>query len=213
MASMSKAQEEPLPVAALLSMLAFVVLASFGPADRFTWFLETVPILIGVPLMALTARRFPLTPLVRRLLVAHAAVLALGGAYTYAEVPLGNWLEASLGLGRNPYDRFGHLLQGFVPVLLTREILLRRTPLVAGAWLSFLSVSVCLAFSASYELLEWCAAVGTGQAAEAFLGTQGDVWDSQWDMFMALIGALLSLALLSRFHGRQLAGLSGEAAA
>ena len=204
---MSPPPERRLPLWHLALMLSFLVLSALGPADRFTWFLETVPIMLGLPLMALSARRFPLTPLLLALIVVHAGVLALGGAYTYAEVPLGAWAEQAFGLARNPYDRLGHLAQGFVPAILTREILLRRTLLVRGAWLSFLSISVCLAFSAFYELIEWWAALASGEAAEAFLGTQGDVWDTQWDMCLALVGACLSLVLLSGIHERQLVGL------
>ncbi len=190
----------------LLAWFAIVVVASaFGPADRFTWFLEVAPILIAAPVVALTAKRFPLTPLLTVLIAVHAAILALGGAYTYAEVPLGFTLQDWFGFDRNPYDRIGHLAQGFVPAILAREVLLRTSPLQRGKWLAFLCVSVCLAFSAFYELIEWWAAVASGEAADAFLGTQGDVWDTQWDMFLALCGACASLALLSRVHDRQLA--------
>ncbi len=185
-------------------MLAAIVISSFGPSDRFTWFLETVPIMIGIPILWFTARRFPLTPMLRFLIGVHACILALGGAYTYAEVPLGFWIQEALDFARNPYDRIGHLAQGFIPAILTREILLRNTPLVRGWWLAFLSVSVCLAFSAFYELIEWWAALASGESATAFLGTQGDVWDTQWDMFLALIGACVAIVCLTGMHNRQL---------
>ncbi|MCB9904812.1 MAG: DUF2238 domain-containing protein [Planctomycetes bacterium] len=190
----------------LLAWMALLVVASyFGPADTFTWFLEVAPILIAAPILILSAKRFPLTPLLTLLIGVHAAILALGGTYTYAEVPFGYWLRDLFGFERNPYDRLGHFAQGFVPAILAREVLLRTSPLRPGKWLAFLCVSVCLAFSAFYELVEWWAAASTGEAAESFLGTQGDVWDTQWDMFLALIGACTSLALLSKLHAKQLA--------
>jgi putative membrane protein len=167
--------------------------------------MEVFPIFLGVPLLIATWRRFPLTPLVYGLLFVHALILMLGGHYTYARVPLGFWVQDLFDLGRNHYDRLGHFAQGFVPAMLTREILLRRTPLRQGGWLFFLVTCVCLAFSACYEFIEWWAAVIGGSAADAFLGTQGDVWDTQWDMFLALIGAIAAQLLLSRLHDRQLA--------
>jgi putative membrane protein len=195
------------PLALLVLTLAALAASGVGPKDRFTWFLEVAPILVGAPILVATARRFPLTPLVYRLLFLHAVVLMLGGHYTYAEVPLGEWAKQAFGFARNHYDRLGHLMQGFVPAILAREILLRRTPLRRGGWLLALVTSVCLAISALYELVEWAMALATGEAATAFLGTQGDVWDTQWDMFLALCGALLAQALLSRLHDRQLARL------
>jgi putative membrane protein len=194
----------------LLALFAVLVAASsFGPADRLTWFLEVAPILMAAPVLVLTAKRFPLTKVVLVLIGVHAAVLALGGAYTYAEVPLGYWLRDVLGFERNPYDRIGHIAQGFVPALVAREILLRCSPLRRGRWLAFLVTCVALAISAFYEMIEWWAAVLSGDAAAAFLGTQGDVWDTQWDMFLALCGALAAQALLGRLHDRQLDALSG----
>ncbi len=192
-----------------LAVVALVV-SGIGPKDRFTWFLEVAPVLIGVPLLLATARRFPLTPLLQRLLFLHALILMLGGHYTYAEVPLGEWAKNAFGFARNHYDRLGHFAQGFVPAILAREILIRRTPLRPGGWLRLLVTSVCLAFSALYELVEWAMALATGEAATAFLGTQGDIWDTQWDMFLALCGALLAQALLSRLHDRQLARLAAR---
>ena len=192
----------------LLGLVALLLVVSgIGPADRGTWWLEVAPVLIGAAIVVPCWRAFPLTPLLCGLLAIHAGILVLGGHYTYAHVPLGDWLRELFGLMRNPYDRIGHFAQGFVPAILTREILLRRTPLERGGWLFFLVVCVCLAFSAFYELLEWWAAVALGQGAEAFLGTQGDVWDTQWDMCMALVGALLAQLLLSGIHDRQLSGL------
>lgn len=195
------------PLALLVLALAALVVSGIGPKDRFTWILEVAPVLIGAPILVATARRFPLTPLLYRLLFLHALVLMAGGHWTYAEVPLGEWAKQAFGFARNHYDRLGHLMQGFVPAILAREILLRRSPLGRGGWLRLLVTSVCLAFSALYELIEWAAALATGEAATAFLGTQGDPWDTQWDMFLALCGALLAQALLSRLHDRQLARL------
>ena len=202
------ARREPLVL--LVLALAALVVSGLGPKDRFTWLLEVAPVLIGAPILVATARRFPLTPLLYRLLFVHALVLMVGGHYTYAEVPLGEWAKSAFGFARNHYDRLGHLMQGFVPAILAREILLRRSPLGRGGWLRLLVTSVCLAFSALYELIEWATALATGEAATAFLGTQGDVWDTQWDMFLALCGALLAQALLSRLHDRQLAALARD---
>ena len=205
--SSSEPVQHRAPYILLIWMVVVVLTSSFGPSDRFTWFLETVPIMIGLPLLWFSAKRFPLTPMLRILIGVHAGILALGGAYTYAEVPLGFWIQEALDFTRNPYDRIGHLAQGFIPAILAREIILRRTPLQKGLWLSFLTVSVCLAFSAFYELIEWWAALSSGESATAFLGTQGDVWDTQWDMFLALIGACVSIVVLSKLHNKQLEGL------
>jgi putative membrane protein len=184
-----------------------LVWSAIRPHDYFTWFLEVAPVLIGLPIVLLTYRRFPLTTLLYSLLSIHACILIIGGHYSYAEVPLFNWLRDHYHLTRNHYDRVGHFAQGFVPAILTRELLIRRSPLSQGKWLNFLSFSVCLAFSAFYELIEWWAALASGDASTAFLGTQGDPWDTQWDMFLALVGASISLILLSRFHDRALARL------
>ncbi len=181
-----------------------VVLGVAPTADRFTWFMENVPVFIGVPLLVATYRRFPLTPLLYRLIFLHSLVLMVGGHYTYAEVPAGNWVRDTFGLARNHYDRLGHFAQGFVPAIIAREVLLRTTPLRRGRMLFFLVCSVCLAISATYELVEWWTATLTGEAATAFLGTQGDPWDTQWDMFLALIGSLAAQLSLARVHDRQL---------
>jgi putative membrane protein len=196
----------------VLLAIGAVALAVSGiaPHDRPTWLLEVAPILIAGPILIATARRFPLTPLAYRLVFVHALILMVGGHYTYAEVPLGDWVADTLGLTRNPYDRLGHLAQGFVPAVVVREILLRRSPLRPGKWLAFLVVCVCLAISAAYELVEWWAALIGGESADAFLGTQGDQWDTQWDMLVALVGAVASVALLRRVHDRQLARLEGS---
>ena len=199
-----------LPLVLLALALVALAVSGIGPKDRFTWLLEVAPVLIGAPVLVATARRFPLTPLLCVLLFLHALVLMLGGHYTYAEVPLGEWAKLAFGFARNHYDRLGHLTQGFVPAVLAREVLLRKTPLRRGGWLVLLVTSVCLAFSALYELVEWATALATGSAADAFLGTQGDPWDTQWDMFLALCGALLSQATLSRLHDRQLARLEAR---
>ncbi|MEW8523711.1 MAG: DUF2238 domain-containing protein [Candidatus Thiodiazotropha endolucinida] len=184
---------------------SLLILSGLDPvADRYTWFLETLPVMIGLPLLYYTRQDFPLTILVYRLLALHAVILIIGGYYTYAEVPLFNWLRDNFELSRNHYDRIGHFFQGFVPAMLAREILLRRSPLKPGRWLFFLCICFCLAFSAFYELIEWWVALMSEQAAEAFLGTQGDPWDTQTDMFLALIGAICAQLLLVKIHDRQL---------
>ena len=193
------------PVALLVAGAALLIWSGLEPADRTTWILEVFPIFIAAPLLLATARRFPLTPLVYRLIFVHALILMLGGHYTYAQVPLGFWMQRVFGFTRNHYDRIGHLAQGFVPAIVAREILIRRSPLRAGKWLFFIVLSVCLAISACYELIEWWSALIGGSAADAFLGTQGDPFDTQADMFMALIGAVAGQALLARVHDRQIA--------
>ncbi len=195
------------PRALLAAGALALVVSGVAPHDRLTWTLEVAPILIAGAVLVATARRFPLTPLAYRLIFVHALILMLGGHYTYAEVPLGDWVADTLGLSRNPYDRLGHFAQGFVPAIVVREILVRRSPLRPGKWLVFLVLCVGLAISAAYELFEWWTAVIGGESAEAFLGTQGDQWDTQWDMFMALVGAATAQALLGRVHDRQIARL------
>jgi putative membrane protein len=188
---------------------AALIVSGIAPRDRTTWWLEVFPVLLGAPILLATAARFPLTPLVYTLLAMHALILMLGGHYTYAEVPLGFWVRDALGLARNHYDRLGHFAQGFVPALLVREVLLRTSPLRRGRWLFFLVTATCLALSAVYEFIEWWTALLGGQSAEAFLGTQGDVWDTQWDMFLALIGAVAAQLLLARRQDRELARVAG----
>ncbi|MEI7729423.1 MAG: DUF2238 domain-containing protein [Verrucomicrobiota bacterium] len=197
----------------VLVLAANVLLGIQPKADRLTWALENAPVWLGVGLLLFTHRRFPLTPLVYYLLAAHALILMVGGHYTYAKVPLGDWVKDLFGLARNHYDRLGHLAQGFVPALVMREILIRVVRVPRGGWLFFLCVCVCLAGSAFYELIEWWVAVATGDAANDFLGTQGDPWDTQWDMFMCLIGSVLSLATLGNFQDRQMEKLGTAGAA
>jgi len=186
-----------------------LTLSGIGPKDRMTWWLEVGPIFVVMPVLWATRRRFPLTGLLYFLIGVHGAILALGGHYTYAEVPLGTWMQEWFGFTRNHYDRIGHIAQGFIPAIATREILLRCTPLNRGGWLFFLVTCVCLAVSAFYEMIEWWVAVLSDEAAEAFLGTQGDSWDTQWDMFLALLGAIAALLLLRGVHDRQLQRLPG----
>jgi putative membrane protein len=199
------------PLLLLACGVALLALSGIHPKDRLIWWLEVAPVLIVAPLLVASYGRFPLTPLLYRLVLVHAAILVLGAHYTYSGVPPGDWVRAVLGLTRNPYDRLGHLAQGFVPAIAAREILLRTSPLTRGAWLAVLVTCVCLAVSATYELVEWWVAVATGTAADAFLGTQGDPWDTQWDMLLATIGAIAAQLLLSRLHDRQLAALRGAA--
>lgn len=187
---------------------AFAAWSLMGPLGGYTvWLMEAGPVLIALAVLIPTRRRFPLTPLLYRLIFLHALVLTLGAAYTYAEVPLGEWAKGAFGFERNHYDRLGHFVQGFVPALAAREVLLRQTKLERGKMLFFLVSCVCLAVAALYELIEWWVAVGfaeEGQTGQAFLGTQGDVWDAQWDMFLCLLGALTSQLGLSWLHDRQL---------
>lgn len=199
----------PLLSAGSALMLALLLLSGLRPYDRITWGLEVAPVLIVLPLLWATAGRFPLTTLLYLGIFVHAAVLMLGGAYTYARVPLGFQLQEWLGLQRNPYDRIGHFFQGFVPALAVREILLRHRVVQGRRMLAFLVLCVVLAVSAGYELIEWAAALALGQGADEFLGTQGDPWDTQSDMFCALLGAAAALLLLSRTHDRQIAALQG----
>ncbi|HEX6360937.1 DUF2238 domain-containing protein [Actinophytocola sp.] len=191
-------------------MLAVAVVAvalgwsAIGAKSLGTWALEVVWILLGLPLVLYFRRRFPLTRLVCWLLVLHAIVLCYGGHYTYAETPLGNWFRDQFDLSRNHYDRLGHFVQGFVPAVLVRELLLRLTPLRRGGWTFTLTTAVCLSVSACFEFVEWASALILGAGADAFLAPQGDVWDTQWDMFLALCGAILAQLLLARAHDRQL---------
>jgi putative membrane protein len=178
-----------------------------APNDWPTWFLEAGPVLIAVPLLVASYRRFPLSRLAYAMIWLHAVILLVGAHYTYAEVPLFNWLRDSFDLSRNHYDRLGHIAQGFFPAIVAREILLRRSPLKPGKWLFFVVICICLAFSALYEMLEWWVALIAGDGAVAFLGTQGDPWDAQWDMFLALLGAVTAQLLLAKLHDRSLSAL------
>jgi putative membrane protein len=194
-----------LPLVLLLIASAVFVWSAIHPHDRFTWFLEVFPAIIAAAVLIPTRRRFPLSTLAYVLIAVHAMILMLGGKYTYAEVPLGFWMEKWFGFTRNHYDRIGHFAQGFVPAIVAREILIRVARIPRGAWLNAIIFSMCLAISALYELLEWSVAELTGTAAEAFLGTQGDVWDTQKDMALAAIGATCAILFLSRLHDRSMA--------
>ncbi|MGZ5445171.1 MAG: DUF2238 domain-containing protein [Thermoanaerobaculia bacterium] len=191
----------------LILFLAVFAWSMVRPHDWFTWGLEVFPAVIGLVLIFATHRRFPLTPLLLVLLFVHAIILVVGGHYTYARVPLGFWMQDAFGFTRNHYDRIGHLAQGFVPAILAREILIRLRVVRGRGWLFTIVVSICLAFSAAYELLEWFVAEVAGDEGVAFLGTQGDVWDTQKDMALAGLGAILAQLLLGRWHDRQLAAV------
>lgn len=188
----------------LALVIVALVVSGVAPKDRMTWLLEVIWVIVAMPVIALNWKRFPLTRLLCWLLAAHALVLIHGGAYTYAETPAGFWLRDLFGFQRNPWDRVGHWMQGFVPAILARELLLRLSPLHRGGWLVYLVLAACLSFSAFFELIEWWAALAFGADADAFLATQGDQWDTQWDMFLCLLGAIASLLLFSRLHDRQL---------
>ena len=188
----------------LLTAVAAVIVSGIEPHDRLTWLLEVAPILIFFPILAATHARFPLTPLVYRLIFVHAFILILGAHYTYEQVPLGRWAQSALDLERNHYDRLGHFAQGFVPAMIAREVLSRRSPLKGSGWLFFVVVSFCLAFSAFFEMVEWGAAISLGADADAYLATQGDPWDTQWDMFMALVGSITAPLALGRIQDRQI---------
>ncbi|MEJ5895298.1 DUF2238 domain-containing protein [Aquabacterium sp. G14] len=193
-----------------LALIAAVLVWSWiGAYDPGVWLMEVLPVFIAVPVLAFTRKRFPLTSLVYTLILVHAIILMVGGHYTYARVPLGFWLQEWFDFSRNHYDRIGHLAQGFIPAMVAREILLRQTPLKPGGWLFFLVTSVCLAISAVYEFIEWWTALALGAGADEFLATQGDPFDTQADMLMATLGAMLAQVLLSRWHDRQLATLRG----
>jgi putative membrane protein len=183
---------------------AILLWSGISPYDRITWLMEVAPVLVALPLMAATWRRFPLTTLLYVLIFAHALVLIAGGAYSYARVPLGFWMADVLGTTRNPYDKVGHFMQGFVPVMVAREIFIRGAHVQGRRMVAFLSFCVVMMVSSCYELIEWAAALALGQGADEFLGTQGDPWDTQSDMFFALIGSWAALLLLSRLHDRQL---------
>ena len=188
----------------LLSLLAVLAWSAVRPHDYLTWLMEVAPVLIALPILLKTYKRFTLTPLVYTLIWAHCIILIIGGHYTYAEMPVFNWIRDAFHQSRNYYDRLGHLFQGFVPAIVMREILIRKSVVNGRGWLFALVVCFCLALSACYEFIEWWAALILGSGADAFLATQGDIWDTQWDMFCALIGAVAAQLLLSRYHDRLL---------
>ena len=192
----------------LIIFFLVLVWSAWQPHDYPTWWLEVLPALIALIVLFLTRRRFPLTPLAYWLILLHSIILMVGGHYTYAEVPLGDWLSDWSGGSRNNYDKLGHLAQGFIPAIVVREVLVRNAVVAVRAWLWFIVVSICLAISALYELLEWWVALLSGEAAEAFLGTQGYVWDTQSDMFLAFLGAIAALLVFSALHDRQIGRLS-----
>lgn len=191
-------------------VVAALIVSGLAPYDRLTWLMEVAPVLIALPLLIVTRRRYPLSTLLTVLIALHALVLIAGGTYTYARVPLGFWLQDLLGTLRNPYDKIGHLMQGFVPALAAREILLRGAYVRGRRMTAFLCICIAMAISACYELIEWAAAVMMGQGADEFLGTQGDMWDTQSDMFMALIGSSMAMLLFSGWHDRQLEKLNSH---
>ena len=199
------------PMVLLIIVLVFWVWSGIRPHDtRLTWVLETLPFMIALPVMLLTYRRFPLSDLTYTLIAIHAMILMLGGHYSYAKVPLGFWMEDWFGWTRNNYDKIGHIMQGFGPAIYVREIVVRTSPLKPGKWLGVISVAVPLAFSALYEIIEWLASLSNPTDTEAFLGTQGYIWDTQTDMFWCLIGSVVALILLTRLHNKYLSGIGIE---
>ena len=192
------------------ALICFLVWSGARPHDRLTWFMEVLPVIVALPLMWATRRHFPLTDILYACIFVHCCVLMLGGAYTYARVPMGFALQDWLGTDRNPYDKIGHFMQGFVPALVAREILIRGAYVRGRGMLTFLVICVVLAVSATYELIEWAAALALGQGADEFLGTQGDQWDTQSDMFLAMIGSITALLTLSGLHDRQLAAIAPQ---
>ena len=195
----------------ILVVLGVMTWSWIDPADRLTWWLEALPVVIGLPLLLLAARFFPLSPLLNRVIVLHMVILLVGAHYTYALTPVGFWVQDLFNLERNPYDRFGHIMQGVTPALLARELFLRLRVVKDNGWSFFLAASVALAFSAFYELMEWAAAMAYGAEAEHFLAMQGDVWDTQWDMLLALLGAVGALWVFGGVQRRQIRSLeNGE---
>ena len=199
-------------VIAAVALVLLLGVSGLRPYDRLTWVLEVFPILVALPILFLTYRRFPLTTLLYALIFVHAIVLMVGGHYTYARVPIGFAIAKSLGLHRNPYDKIGHFAQGFVPAIAAREVLVRGRYVRTRGMLAFVVISIVLAISAFYELFEWASAVALGQGANEFLGTQGDPWDTQSDMFFALVGGGAALVGLARYHDRQISALQGVGA-
>lgn len=204
-------QRENWLIFASIATIGLVIASGWEPYDRATWFMEVAPVIVGLPVLWATYKKFPLTTLLYILLLMHAVVLIVGGAYTYARVPLGFHLQDLLQLSRNPYDKIGHFFQGFVPALIARELLIRGNYVQGRRMLAFIVICIVLAISATYELIEWAAALALGQGADEFLGTQGDAWDTQSDMFFALIGATVALLVLSKVHDRQIKQLNAAA--
>ena len=204
---MSRTHSVALPVVQLVVVVVALVVSGIRPYDRVTWVLEVLPVLIAAPLLLATFRAFPLTPIAYALIAIHSLVLTLGAHYTYARVPLGFWIQDWFDLARNHYDRIGHLMQGFGPAIIIRELLIRTSPLAPGKWLFAIVLFTVLGVSATYEFTEWWAALAGGEVAAAFLGTQGDPWDTQWDMFLAGCGAIASQIILAPVHDRQLAAV------
>jgi len=189
----------------IILFIALFTWSGWQPQDRFVWFLEILPVMLGGITLLATYRKFQFTPLVYSLILIHAVILVIGGHYTYELVPAGEWVKAAFDLSRNNYDRLGHLAQGFIPAMIAREVLIRCSPVKKGGWLFFLALCFCTAFSAVFEMFEWLVAISTSsEHGNAFLGMQGDPWDTQWDMFLCLCGAIIALLLLSRWHDRQL---------
>jgi len=200
-------QRKPLLLCLIAIWTVSLIVSGIRPYDQLTWLMEVMPAILGMIVMLWTWRRFPLTTLLYILILLHSLILMLGGHYTYARTPVGEWWREWFGLQRNNYDRFGHIAQGFFPAFIAREILLRLSPLKAGGWLNFLTVTVCMAISVTYEFIEWWAALLLGGSAEEFLATQGDIWDTQWDMFLCTLGALGAVFLFGRIHDKMIAGL------
>ena len=209
---MTAAGSQRLPAALLVVVLAALLLSAVRPYDWLTWFMEVLPVLVTAPLLIVTRRSFPLTPLAYWLVAIHCLILILGGHYTYARVPLGFWIQDWFDFGRNHYDRIGHLMQGFGPAIIVRELLIRTSPLAPGKWLFTIVLFTILGISATYEFIEWWAALASEEASAAFLGTQGDPWDTQWDMFLAGCGAIAAQFVLERVHDRQIAVVDPVAA-
>jgi putative membrane protein len=195
----------------ILGILSLVfVWSAVSPMHRSTWWLEVFPVLLALPILFFTYKHLEFTQLAYLLMLIHAIILLIGGHYTYAEVSLFSWLRDTFDLSRNYYDRVGHFAQGFIPAIIARETLLKKSPLTKGAWLFFIVCCICLSVSVVYEFLEWWVAVYSGEAADKFLGTQGDVWDTQWDMLLALIGAISAQLLLAKVHDRQMMQMQGR---
>ncbi|EEP56216.1 DUF2238 domain-containing protein [Clostridium butyricum] len=192
----------------LVMLLSILIWSVIEPKDLFIWFLEVLPVIIGVSVLICIYPKYRFSNFIYVLITIESIILIVGGHYTYAEMPIFNWIRDTFDLSRNYYDRLGHFMQGFIPAMIAREIIIRNKVINKKKYLSFIVICICLAISASYELIEFVVAKLTGNAADAFLGTQGDVWDTQWDMLMALIGSVTSLSLFSRYHDKKLTQLN-----